>query len=133
MTDKRPDNGSQARGIDDFAKPIHLISDEVKTFAKTLRRFVDTIILPHENELDDYWDWSERKERTFVHDIWKKLLIDLGLQKSFVPPEFGGSGGLSTVDMLVLVEELSRGDYGAATTGFYNPLGDRSGNASEGK
>lgn len=115
------DNGARVKGVDDFAKPIHLISDEAKTFAKTLRRFVDTTILPHENELDDYWDWSERKERTFVHDIWKKLFIDLGLQRSFVPPEFGGSGGFSTVDMLVLVEELSRGDYGAATTGFITP------------
>ena len=38
-----------------------------------------------------------------------------------MPPEFGGTGGASTVDMLILVEELSRGDYGAATTGFITP------------
>jgi alkylation response protein AidB-like acyl-CoA dehydrogenase len=121
MSEKGTGNGARVRGIDDFLKPIHLISDETRMFAKTLRRFVDTQILPHENELDDYWDWSERKERTFVHDIWKKLFIDLGLQRSFVPPELGGSGGASTVDMLILVEELSRGDYGAATTAFITP------------
>jgi alkylation response protein AidB-like acyl-CoA dehydrogenase len=111
----------RAKGIDDFLRPDHLVSEETKMFSKTLRRFVDTEILPHEGEIDDYWDWSERKEHTFVHDIWRKLFIDLGLQKSFVPPEFGGLGGASTVDMLVLVEELSRGDYGTATTGFITP------------
>jgi alkylation response protein AidB-like acyl-CoA dehydrogenase len=121
MSDKLPGNGARAKGIDDFMRPEHLISPEIKTFCKTLRRFVDTEIIPHEEELDDYWDWSERKERTFVHDMWNKLFLGLGLQKFFVPPEFGGSGGATTVDMLVLVEELSRGDYGAATTGFITP------------
>ena len=121
MADKARSNSARAKGIDDFVKPDHLISTETKMFSKTLRRFVDTEILPHEGELDDYWDWSERKEHTFVHDIWRKLFIDLGLQRSFVPPEFGGTGGASTVDMLTLVEELSRGDYGAATTAFITP------------
>ncbi len=121
MSGVRTNEGTGKRGVDDFLKPDHLISKETEMFVKTLRRFVDKEILPHEEELDDYWDWSERQERTFVHDIWKKLFIDLGLQKSFVPPEFGGSGGASTVDMLVMVEELSRGDYGAATTGFITP------------
>ena len=119
MTNTKLD-AAQARGIDDFVKPDHLISPETKMFVQTLRRFVDTEILPHEAELDEYWDWSER-QHNFVHDIWRKLFIDLGLQKSFVPPEFGGSGGASTVDMLTMVEELSRGDYGAATTGFITP------------
>jgi alkylation response protein AidB-like acyl-CoA dehydrogenase len=120
MTNAAKLEGASARGIDDFVKPIHLISPETKMFCQSLRKFVDTEILPHESELDDYWDWTER-EHNFVHDIWKKLFIDLGLQKSFVPPEFGGTGGQSTVDMLTLVEELSRGDYGAATTGFITP------------
>lgn len=109
---------NRAQGIDDFLKPIHLISDETREFAKALRRFVDREILPHEDKLDDYWDWSEREERTFVHDILEKLLIGLGLQSSFVPQQFGGSGSGSIIDKLVLVEELSRGDYGTATEVF---------------
>ena len=36
--------------------------------------------------MDQYWDWTERTENTWVHDMWKKLLIDLGVQQSFVPP-----------------------------------------------
>ena len=110
--------GSQARGIDDFLRPDHLISQETKIFCQTLRKFVDTEVLPHAEELDDYWDWTERKEQTFVDDLWKKLLIDLGVQKSFVPPELGGTGGGSTVDMGVVIEEVSRGDYALASTGF---------------
>jgi alkylation response protein AidB-like acyl-CoA dehydrogenase len=109
------------RGIDDFLRPDHLISTEIGLFCQALRKFVDKEVLPHAEELDDYWDWTERKEQTFVHDLWKKLLIDLGLQKSFVPPEFGGSGGGSTVEVAATIQEIARGDYGLASTGFISP------------
>ncbi len=121
MADTVKSGTAKAKGIDDFMRPDHLISQETKMFAKTIRKFVDTQILPHEEELDDYWDWTERKDRTFVHDMFRKLWIDLGLQRFFVPPDFGGTGGASSVEMVVLVEELARGDYGAATTGFITP------------
>jgi alkylation response protein AidB-like acyl-CoA dehydrogenase len=112
---------SQIRGIDDFSRPDHLISVEIKLFCQTLRKFVDNEVLPHAEELDDYWDWTERKEQTFVHDLWKKLLIDLGLQKSFLPAELGGSGGSSTVEVAAMIQEVARGDYGLASTGFISP------------
>ncbi|MGD0102270.1 MAG: acyl-CoA dehydrogenase family protein [Acidobacteriota bacterium] len=112
---------SQVRGIDDFLRPDHLISAEIKLFCQTLRKFVDNEVLPHAEELDDYWDWTERKEQTFVHDLWKRLLIDLGLQKSFIPAEFGGSGGGSTIEVAAMIQEVARGDYGLASTGFISP------------
>ena len=112
---------SHVRGIDDFLRPDHLISVEIRLFCQTLRKFVDKEVLPHAEELDDYWDWTERKEQTFVHDLWKKLLIDLGLQKSFMPAEFGGSGGGSTVEVAAMIQEIARGDYGLASTGFISP------------
>jgi butyryl-CoA dehydrogenase len=108
----------KSKGIDDFLRPEHLISEETKMYCKTLRKFIDNEVLPHAEELDDYWDWTERKDHTFVDNIWKRLLIDLGLQKSFIPPEFGGSGGASTVEMGVTIEEVARGDYALASTGF---------------
>ncbi|MGD0920025.1 MAG: acyl-CoA dehydrogenase family protein [Thermodesulfobacteriota bacterium] len=110
--------GAKAKGIDDFFRPDHLISEETKMYCKTLRKFVNSEVLPHVEEFDDYWDWTERKEHSFVENIWKRLLIDLGLQKSFIPPEFGGSGGASTVEMGVTIEEVARGDYALASTGF---------------
>ena len=90
MADVTKFGSAKCKGIDDFLRPDHLISAETKMFCKSLRKFVNNEILPHEDELDDYWDWTERKEHTFVHDIWKKLLIDLGLQKSFIPPSSEG-------------------------------------------
>lgn len=112
---------SQARGIDDFLRPDHLISEEIRLYCQTLRRFVDNEVLPHAEEIDDYWDWTERKEQTFVHDLWRKLLIDLGLQKSFMPPDFGGTGGGSTIEVAATIQEVARGDYGLASTGFISP------------
>jgi alkylation response protein AidB-like acyl-CoA dehydrogenase len=85
---------------------------------KTLRKFVDAEVLPHAEELDDYWDWTERKEHTFVHDLWKRLLVDLGLQKSFFPPEYGGAKGGSVVEDCAAIEEVARGDFSLACSGF---------------
>jgi hypothetical protein len=53
---------SPARGIEDFFRPDHLISEEIRLFCQTLRKFVDNEVLPHAEELDDYWDWTERKD-----------------------------------------------------------------------
>ena len=118
MAGKGAGNEGHAKGIDDFVRPTHLISDEAKAFCKTLRRFVDTEVLPRAEELDEYWDWTERKEHTFVHDLWKRLLVDLGLQRSFIPPEYGGSKGGSVVDDCVAIEEVARGDFSLACSGF---------------
>lgn len=109
------------KGIDDFVKPDHLISPETKMFCSTLRKFVDKEVLPHEEEFDDFWNWTELEEHTFVNDLWKKLLIDVGLQQSFVPSEFGGTGGGSTVDACATVEEVARGDFSLACSGFISP------------
>jgi alkylation response protein AidB-like acyl-CoA dehydrogenase len=109
---------TRSKGTDDFLRPEHLISEETRAYCRALRKFIDSEVLPHAEEFDEYWDWTERSEPTFVATIWKRLLVDLGLQRSFMPPDFGGSGGPSTVDNSVLVEEVARGDYSLACTGF---------------
>ena len=121
MTGPTRFDDATCKGIDDFVKPDHLISPETKMFCSTLRKFVDSEVLSHEDELDDFWNWTEHEEHTFVHDIWKKLLIDVGLQQSFVPPEFGGTGDGSTVDACATVEEVARGDFSVACSGFISP------------
>lgn len=103
---------------DMFLRPDHLIRDEVKMYCETLRRFVNKKVLPHEDEFDDYWDWTERKEHTFVEDIFKELWIDLGLQQALVPPQYGGHGDWSMVETGAIVMEVARGDHGLAETGF---------------
>jgi alkylation response protein AidB-like acyl-CoA dehydrogenase len=103
---------------DVFMRPDHLIREEVRMYCNTLRQFVDKEVLPHESEFDDYWDWTERDEPTLVRDLFNKLWIELGLQKTFVPPQYGGMGGFSAVEMGALMLELTRGDHGLAETGF---------------
>jgi len=103
---------------DVFTQPDHLIREEVRMYCDTLRKFVDKEVLPHEREFDDYWDWTERKEPIFVKDLFKKLWIDLVLQKTFVPPQYGGMGGFSMVETAALILEVARGDHGLAESGF---------------
>lgn len=108
------------KGANDFLRPDHLMSEENKMFCETLRKFVDKEMIPHEPEFDDFWDWTEREENTIIHEIYKKLLIDLGLQRSFVPEPYGGTGGGSGVDATARVVEVARGDFGFACAGFIN-------------
>ncbi len=102
----------------DFLRPDHLMSEENKLFCESIRRFVDKEVIPHEDEFDNYWDWTERKEGTIVHQLYKRLLVDLGIQRSFVPEEYGGTGGGSSVDATARVVEVARGDFGLACSGF---------------
>lgn len=106
---------SVCKGKDDFLRPDHLISKEDKMIITSLREFVDKEVLPHETEIDDYWDWTERKEPTFVDDLKKKLYVDIGLQMALVPVEYGGMGSTSIVAANLVAEELARGDLGLAT------------------
>jgi alkylation response protein AidB-like acyl-CoA dehydrogenase len=103
---------------DMFLRPDHLIRDEVKMYASTLRKFVSEKVIPHETEFDDLWDWTERKEPTIVRDLFKELWIDHGLQAAQVPPEYGGYDDRSMVESGALVIEVARGDHGLAETGF---------------
>jgi alkylation response protein AidB-like acyl-CoA dehydrogenase len=101
-----------------FLKPEHRIRDEVKLYCDTLRKWVDKKVIPHEDELDDLWDWTERKEKTVIHEMFDDLLIDMGLQKTFVPPPYGGVGDWSMTETGAVVMEVARGDHGLAETGF---------------
>ena len=108
-------------GIDDFLRPEHLISEETRMFCKSLREFVNKEIIPNEDQFDNNWDWTEQKDSPLVNGIWNRLLIGLGLQQTFIPPEFGGLGGGSTVEACARVSEVSRGDFSVACTGFISP------------
>lgn len=112
---------AKCKGVDDFLRPDHLISQEAKMYCNTLREFINKEVIPVEDQFDAYWDWTERGGDTFVDALWQKLLIDLELQHTFIPPELGGLGGGSTVDMCALVSEVARGDFALACSGFISP------------
>ena len=83
--------------MDDFLKPEHLMTEQDKMVIKSVRDFVNNEILPHAKEFDDYWDWTERAEPTFIEDLKRKLYVDIGIQKTLIPEEFGGLGMYSLV------------------------------------
>ena len=118
MADLSQVEKTKCKGIDDFMKPHHLISDETRRFCEALREFANKEIIPNEDEFDNYWDWTERDDASLVQGIWKRLLIDIGLQHTFIPPEFGGMGGGSIVEACATVSEVSRADFGLACSGF---------------
>ena len=121
MSNMGKSNGEKCKGIDDFLRPDHLISEETRMFCKSLREFVNKEIISIEDQFDNNWDWTEQKDSPLVNGIWKKLLIDLELQQTFVPPEFGGLGGGTTVEACARVSELSRGDFSIACSGYISP------------
>ena len=122
MFDAKKFGTEKCTGIDDFLRPEHLITEQDKMLVSTLRDFVNREILPHEKELDDYWNWTERGY-TFVHDIIKKLYVDIGFQRTLIPKEYGGLGQYSIVSSLLAAEELARGDLGICCEAFMNCWG----------
>jgi len=71
----------------------------------TIRHFVQKEIMPVRQQIDD------DKDQVIVHGILQGL-VDLGIQRSAFPPEYGGMGAKSAVSACVLHEELCRGDSG---------------------
>lgn len=83
----------------------HLFSDEQRAVRDTLRRFVDIEIMPLRGKLE--------RNPDLVSSIHGKL-VDLGIQKSGYPPEYGGTGPASAMTFGIIIEELARGDAGIA-------------------
>ncbi|MBM4168853.1 MAG: acyl-CoA dehydrogenase [Ignavibacteria bacterium] len=75
-------------------------SEETKLVQESVRRFAQTEIAPH------LMKWDEVQELPL--DVMAKL-GDLGFMGPAVPEKYGGAG-LSTLDVVVIMEELARVD-----------------------
>ncbi len=75
-------------------------SKEQQLLRKTLREFAEAEIRPHVR------DWDEKQQ--FPRDVIKKL-GQLGIMGLIFPEEYGGAG-LTYIDYVLAVEELSRVD-----------------------
>jgi alkylation response protein AidB-like acyl-CoA dehydrogenase len=80
------------------------LSEEQELLKKTVREFAETELAPHSRE------WDERQE--FPREVFRKL-GELGLMGVVWPPEYGGAG-LTTLDYVIVMEELARADAGVA-------------------
>ena len=96
----------QAAGL----PPLEPLLDDL-LFAETLHKFVNEKVMPQRRDLEGGWERDEAlAEKTFF-DLTQGL-VDLGLQRAFLPEEIGGMGLTSAVTACMVAEELSRGDIG---------------------
>ncbi|OGN98606.1 MAG: hypothetical protein A2Y58_05165 [Chloroflexi bacterium RBG_13_51_52] len=83
----------------------HLFTEENRQLRQTLRDFTKKEIIPITKQLEQDYDLVEQ-----VH----QKLVDIGIQASGYPVEYGGGGNHSMTNSAIITEELSRGDAGIA-------------------
>jgi len=81
----------------------HLLTEENRQIRETIREFTKKEIIPVAKKLEE--DYS------LVEEIHQKL-VDMGIQASGYPTEYGGGGNLSFANMGIICEELAKGDSG---------------------
>jgi len=77
--------------------------------AEAVHEFVEEEVMPCRQDLEGGW----HRDETLAHNTLEKILkglVDLGLQKAFLPKEMGGLGITSAVTGYIIDYELSRGD-----------------------
>ena len=99
------------RTIDDFTVPKEYLSPFDKYLKAAIREWADKEVIPYRRKFDE-----DYKEHKYVEPAFKKLMVDLGFQKSIWPDEFGGWGlGQSNWMMgasFRVMQEVSRADSG---------------------
>ena len=88
------------------------LTEEQMMIRDMAREFSEEEVLPHAEE----WD----KEGTYPREAITKA-HELGLLNVTIPEKYGGAG-MSTVDEMVICEELSRGDPGFGTASYHTML-----------
>ena len=88
------------------------LSEEQVMIRDMAREFCDEEVIPNAEE----WD----KSGTYPQDAISKA-HELGLLNVTIPEKYGGAG-MSTVDEMIICEELSRGDPGFGTASYHTML-----------
>ena len=88
------------------------LTEEQVMIREMAREFCDEEVMPHAEK----WD----KEGTYPLEAITKA-HELGLLNVTIPEKYGGSG-MSTVDEMIICEELSRGDPGFGTASYHTML-----------
>jgi alkylation response protein AidB-like acyl-CoA dehydrogenase len=92
----------------------HLLTEEQLQLRQTLRDFTKKEIIPITKELDEDYSLVEK-----VH----QKLVDMGIQSSGYPVEYGGGGIHSMTNSAIIAHELSKGDAGIALSVCSNMAG----------
>ncbi|MGY1846310.1 MULTISPECIES: acyl-CoA dehydrogenase family protein [unclassified Blastococcus] len=78
------------------------IPEDLQDFRTTVRRFVETELMPHEDYVEEHDGLPEEVEREL-----RKKAVSIGLNAIDMPEEVGG-GGMGTLAQVLVTEELSR-------------------------
>jgi alkylation response protein AidB-like acyl-CoA dehydrogenase len=92
----------------------HLLTEEHLQLRQTLRDFTKKEIIPIAKQMEEDYSLVEK-----VH----QKLVDIGIQASGYPVEYGGGGRHSMTDSAIISEELSKGDAGIALSVGANMAG----------
>ncbi len=92
----------------------HLFTEEQRQLRHTLREFTRREIIPFTKQLEEDYSLVEK-----VH----QKLVDIGIQASMYPVEYGGGGINSMTHLAIIAEELSKGDAGIALSAGSNTAG----------
>ena len=92
----------------------HLFTEEHRQLRQTLREFTKKEIIPIVKQLEEDYN--------LVEEVHQKL-VDIGIQASGYPVEYGGGGNLSMTNTAIIAEELSKGDAGIALSVCANTAG----------
>jgi alkylation response protein AidB-like acyl-CoA dehydrogenase len=87
--------------------PECFVNEEQRMIQKVMADFTEKEIMPVRDKIDD--DVTHEK---VINPILKKLQVDLGCQKSWIPKDYGGDEVISIVTGGLKQEQLARGDYG---------------------
>jgi acyl-CoA dehydrogenase len=88
------------------------LTEEQKQLQDTARKFANEVISPVAQQLDE--------EHRFPRDIYEKA-FELGLINLGIPQDFGGIG-LSSIEQVLVCEEIAAGCAGVATSMVANDL-----------
>ena len=89
----------------------HLFTEENRQLRETLREFTRKEIIPITKKLES--DYG------MVEEVHQKL-VDLGIQASGYPIEYGGGGNESFTNDCIITEELAKGDAGISLSASIN-------------
>jgi alkylation response protein AidB-like acyl-CoA dehydrogenase len=92
----------------------HLFTEEQLQLRQTIRDFTKKEIIPITRQLEEDYSLVEK-----VH----QKLVDMGIQSSAYPVEYGGGGVHSMTNNAIITEELSKGDAGIALSVGSNMAG----------
>jgi len=92
----------------------HLLTEDQRQLRQMIRDFTKKEIIPITRQLEE--------DYTLVEKVHQKL-VDIGIQASGYPLEYGGGGGSSMTNMAIIAEELSKGDAGMALSACSNMAG----------